>query len=336
MRLDERARRHAGFTLIELLVVMGIIGILIGLLLPAVQAAREAARRAQCQSNLKQIGIAIHSYHDRVGCFPPPFTYDSPEHPMYGGHYSSQARILADLDQRPLFDAINFDTGTWAVGFMTYVPPDGPALNAANTTVIETVISTYLCPSDSSDRLRPGNNYRGNAGVGPYPMTLAEYPDSGNGIFPERLPVRASQVSDGLSHTAMFSERLRGSGRTDAVNPERDYFKGVIAVPQTADQIVMACRIAARSDNDAVPVVIGGRTWFWMGRFATTYIHAQSPNGRVPDCLISSEGMATARSEHPRGVNVMMGDGSVRFFTESVTTDVWRGFGTRNGGELVD
>lgn len=107
---------------------------------------------------------------------------------------------------------------------------------------------------------------------------------------------------------------------------------------QTADQLITACRLAARSNGRSF--VDGGRWWFWSGRERTLYNHAQAPNGRVPDCLfwsmISSAGMATARSLHPGGVNVGLGDGSVRFVKDSIVPSVWRAIGTRNGGELVD
>ena len=91
-----------------------------------------------------------------------------------------------------------------------------------------------------------GNNYRGNAGVGPDWGTSAEFPDSGNGIFPEIGPIRMSQVPDGLSHTAAFSERLRGSGGTTGLDPQRDIYQAT-SIYYTADQLLVACQAAAQS-----------------------------------------------------------------------------------------
>ena len=107
--------RH-GFTLIELLTTIGIIGLLAGLTLPAVQSAREAARRAQCANNLKQLALALHNYHDTYGCLPLANTTTALAKPVgdrrfYVGQFSMQVRLLPGLEQRTLYDSINFDVG---------------------------------------------------------------------------------------------------------------------------------------------------------------------------------------------------------------------------------
>ncbi len=333
-----RSDRKLGFTLIELLVVIAVLSVLIGLLLPAVQAAREAVRRAACANNLRQIGIALQNYHDSNGCYPPVVTQLTT--PDYGGFYSIHTRFLPYLDQVPLYDTINFEIGTWPTDTFGFIPlHKESALNAANATAMVTKVHLFLCPSDGGG-LSPGNNYRGNAGVGPGWSTSREYPDSGNGLFPELGPIRASQVSDGLSHTAAFSERLMGSGTgRRPSSPERDVYQRE-GTAFTADDIVKACRIAARPNNPNAGYVLAGRKWFWTGREHTLYTHAQSPNGIVPDCTgggsLPATDLWTARSWHHGGVNVSMADGSTRFASESMSTAVWRAFGTRNGGELVD
>src|SRR4051794_21890252 len=125
--------RRRGFTLIELLVVIAIIAVLIALLLPAVQAAREAARRAQCVNNLKQIGLALHNYHDTVGSFPP----GGQSAPSYAGTWFNWlTSILPQIEQMPLYNATNFSRQIY---------------QAENTTVSLTMITAYLCPSDSSN-----------------------------------------------------------------------------------------------------------------------------------------------------------------------------------------
>jgi prepilin-type N-terminal cleavage/methylation domain-containing protein/prepilin-type processing-associated H-X9-DG protein len=337
MKTPPRHRR--AFTLIEVLVTIGILSILVALLLPAVQSAREAARRAQCQNNLHQIGLALHSYHASENCFPTALTTDKrPNGALYAGLYSVQSRLLPYLDQVALYNAINYATGTWPIDTYLAPPPRGYLqLNSVNSTAYRTGIGIFLCPSDGGPFVRTGNNYRGNTGVGPSGATWVELPDSGNGVFPEIGTITAARVTDGLSHTVAFSERLRGSGRQPP-DPERDMFKR-LGVVNTADQLLMACRIAARPANTP-GFATSGQWWFWTGRERTLYNHAQVPNGSIPDCTYGGMtpmiDMATARSRHPGGANVLMGDGSGRFVPDSIAQPVWRGLGTRNGGELVD
>ncbi len=209
---------------------------------------------------------------------------------------------------------------------------------AINTTALFAHVRIFLCPSDGGPFEVAGNNYRGNVGVGIDYATSAESRDSGNGLFLERGVVRPAFVTDGLSHTAAFSERLRGSNEQARPVPERDFWSMPSDVA-TADEALLGCRIAARPGATLV-FTVGGRWWFWPGRERTLYSHTQEPNGRVPDCLfpfgVTAAGMATARSWHSGGVCVLMGDGSERFVLETIDRSVWRGLGTRNGGELVD
>jgi len=333
--------KQRGFTLIELMVAIGIISILIALLLPAAQFSREAARRIQCQNNLHQLGLAMHSYHASHNCFPPATTMGKlPDGTHFGGLYSIQARMLPDLDSAARYNAINFQTGTWPVDSYLVYPTDLQLeLDSVNATVFESSIRTFLCPSDGGAFSSTGNNYRGNTGVGPRFSQWAENPDSGNGLFPEIGLVTAAGVPDGLSHTVAFSERLRGSDGKN-IDPERDMFQRIgTGAVHTADQLLTACRIVARSSNTA-GFVYSGRWWFWTGRERTLYNHAQVPNGPIPDCTYGAAtpmiDMATARSRHSGGVNALMGDGSGRFIPDSVAQEVWRGLGTRNGRELVD
>src|SRR6476661_8060061 len=117
-----------GFTLIELLVVIAIIAVLVALLLPAVQQAREAARRSQCKNNLKQIGLALHNYHDVNGCFPPAYIADENGKPMH----SWRVLILPYLDQAALHTEYNFSE-----------PWDGPN----NSRLLARRPAVYACPS---------------------------------------------------------------------------------------------------------------------------------------------------------------------------------------------
>jgi prepilin-type N-terminal cleavage/methylation domain-containing protein/prepilin-type processing-associated H-X9-DG protein len=328
--------RHRGFTLIELMVVCAILSLLVALLLPAVQSAREAARRAQCASNLRQIGIGLQNYEQVMGCFPP--------NVLNFGHlpwsfFSVHSRILPYLEQRPLYDAINFSVGTypevWGLPESSW--PGSRQANSYNDTARLTQVSVFLCPSDGGAFAEAGTNYRGNTGVGLNYATTAEEPDSGNGMLAELGLMTPARVPDGLSHTALFSERLRGSGGS-GVDPARDTF-GLRTLVFTADELLLASRAVARPDNPMI-LTEQGRFWFWTGRERTLYNHAQAPNGSIPDGMyaqiLTARGMSSARSNHPGGVNVLMGDGSVRFVSETISQAVWRGLGTRNGGELVD
>jgi prepilin-type N-terminal cleavage/methylation domain-containing protein len=324
-----------GFSLVEFLVVTGILSLLIALLLPAVQAAREAARRASCSNNLRQLGLATHSYLQDWTCFPPNVL----------GHgtgswnfYSIHARILLYLEKRTLYNAINFSIRTYPETWNIPLGwPNWIEINAVNTTVRESSIALFLCPSDGGAFAATGNNYRGNVGVGPNYAMSAKFRDSGNGLLPELGLTSPSRTIDGLSHTALFSERLRGSNAS-IPNPRRDTFNLEVPV-LVADQLIQGSRAAARPNN---PLIYNehGRHWFWVGRERTLYNHAQSPNGPVPDGLyansLTARGMATARSNHPGGVNLVMGDGSLRFASDTISQAVWRGLGTRNGGELTE
>lgn len=327
-------KRH-GFTLVELLVAAGILGIIAALALPAIESAREAARRATCMNNLRQIGLGVHGYTGVNGCLPPNWIGFG-----RGGwnFYSIQTRILPFLGERSLYNAINFSVGSYPETWnFSRGWPGSVESNSINETVRLTKVAIFLCPSDGGEFKDTGTNYRGNVGVGYNYTMLAECPDSGNGLFVEIGQTTLASAPDGLSHTAMFSERLRGSGNT-GVRPERDTF-GLEVLVITADDLLLASRAAARLDNPLI-YTEQGRYWFWMGRERTLYNHAQSPNGIIPDGayanILTMRGMATARSHHPGGVNLMMGDGSIRFVPESIAQPVWRGLGTRNGRELVD
>ena len=182
-----------------------------------------------------------------------------------------------------------------------------------------------------------GTNYRGNTGIGPAFMVWVETPDSGNGVFPENEVIRPADLRDGLSHTAAFSERVSGIGA------------GQVARSRAGRLPAARHRQHGRPAPEGLPgrrrpgnpgYATSGRWWFWTGRGRTLYTHTQEPNGAIPDCsygnFLPEIDMATARSRHPGGVNALMADGSVRFVSDAIARPVWRGLGTRNGGELVE
>ena len=325
--------RRRGFTLIELLVVIAIIAVLIALLLPAVQAAREAARRSQCTNNLKQIGLAIHNYmgvHDR---FPIArgTRWSAPQSPRY--NYSGFAQILPFLEQKPIYDAINFNLND----------PSPLATSAGNYTAQVTVVAAFLCPSDG--QLPPadqgGTNYRFNEGAN----MLYSWGETDPGLFNTTLPapngpffaersIRPSEVSDGLGNTALASEKLFGDFNQGVATPRRDVYNAPSPMPLTLDEAVQRCEavdptsIASGSESGA------GAPWLDGFLHTAIYKHNATPNKRScyfrPVRLVMS-----ASGNHPGGVNVAFGDGSVRFVKDTINRDVWRSLGSMNGGEIV-
>jgi prepilin-type N-terminal cleavage/methylation domain-containing protein/prepilin-type processing-associated H-X9-DG protein len=190
--------QRRGFTLIELLVVIAIIGVLIALLLPAVQAAREAARRMSCTNNLKQVGIALHNYHDAHGTLPMGYSYRLGY--TWGG-FGWGTAILPHVEQGPLFDAVIFDFPAWSV---------------ENATVCITPVGFYLCPSDDTSQQgqldRDGFRYAMGsyvASFGPGDMDFGD-PEDRRGLFSRNSRTRFAEVRDGLSHTLAAGERHNG------------------------------------------------------------------------------------------------------------------------------
>lgn len=345
---------RSGFTLIELMTIVGVLSLLTGLLLPAVMSAREAARMASCGNNLRQLGIAIAGYHAEQNCYPigdshkaPPGFPDKTQNPGYFGFFSIHCRMLPFLDAAPIFNQVNFTSGTLPAEFATWAP--GSNLNAPNLTCIATRVSTLICPTDSKTAGLPACSYRTNVGVGPGFFTNATYQDSDNGFFSQHSTTRAANIVDGLSHTICISERLTGA-YTDSSStgsqgvtlvPQRDYWTNAFpTVSYTADQTLLSCRASAISGVESLGGFSNsGSSWFWASRLYTYYTHTQEPNGRIPDCLtghLGYGGMSTSRSLHPGSVHALLGDGSTRRVNGGINRATWRALGTRNGGELVD
>lgn len=193
MSLPRRTYVKRGFTLIELLVVIAIIAILIALLLPAVQQAREAARRSTCKNNLKQIGLALHNYHETHRIFPPGFLMD------HG--WLSTTYMLPFMDQAPLYNKLS---------------PNGP-MDVTNATVladIRTILPAYLCPSSAD----PNPSQNADIPVNGVAIGLSNYLGiNGNldlrctsrpkGMFYQNSRVKIRDITDGTSNTIAFSER---------------------------------------------------------------------------------------------------------------------------------
>lgn len=309
-------RSRKGFTLIELLVVISIIAVLIALLLPAVQAAREAARRAHCVNNLKQIGIACHNYHDQLGALPGAYL-------VYNvTSFSALSMMLPQMEQRPLFDALNFS--------LAYSNP-------VNSTVLMADVSTFICPSDLPNPIRARGaqtNYMADMGSW-IVWQAATGPNTGlpapNGVFFGNSSTRFANVIDGLSNTGFFSERVLADGSNAIVSPESDVFFSP-AAPTTLDDAVAQCNAVDITNlANQFPLFMGAP---WVNG-QHIFQHVMPPNTRSCGFFTALRAVMPPSSRHPGGVNMLLGDGSVRFIKNSINLPTWRALGTIAGGEVI-
>jgi type II secretory pathway pseudopilin PulG len=342
-----------GVTLIEALVAISIISLLIAMLLPAVQSAREAARRAQCSNNLKQFGLALHSYHDAFGTLPPGRikSYD----PRYSGpnppctsaivDKSIEVFVLGFIEQNAVYNAINQSLAI---------------IGGENSTVHAVAISIFACPSDpacgSARDLNRGalttygvadparmvlTSYAGMIGslpvlAQPLPRTNCIVPSAlvaqCNGVFNDSAPIRLASVTDGLSNTIFLAEKATTiMQELSVVDPEYPAQHG----------------------------------WYVTGNWGDTLITALYPPNACDKVarVATTAWTNSASSMHPGGLNVMIGDGSVRFIKDSIqswpanaitgnpvgasqngqgvwvdlpATGIWQSLSTRSSGELLN
>ncbi len=309
-------RRLSGFTLIELLVVIAIIGILIALLLPAVQAAREAARRTTCRSNLRQLGLALHLYHDAHGTLPPGWLALDPDTglPMPEGSpgWAWGSLVLPYVEQSPLAGRLTFESSID---------------DALNVSPVKTTVHTFRCPSDVAPetlrirrhdhaddaageddhdhteihdlddsyplRLEVGrSNYVGVFGTKDLDFCEHQGPGficAGDGTFFHQSRVRFRDLTDGLSQTMILGERGSRLGGSTWV--------GVVAEGELA-----AVRVVGTTDHTP-----------------------NHPAGHFDDFS----------SYHPVGAHLLFGDGSVRIMADTVDIQIYQNLATRAAGDVV-
>ena len=338
--------RRSAFTLIELLVVIAIIAVLIALLLPAVQAAREAARRSQCVNNMKQIGLACHNYLSSYQVLPPgkvPAYFAIAGAATYA-RWSPQASILQFIEQGNIFNSLNFalPPATPAMNGVvsTFMPAySGP--NGENLTGCSTQINVFLCPSD----LPPvagwngGINYLGNTGAymcdlgDSNPCTVCTDSPVPQGVFYYGSGVSLAGVTDGTSNTAFFGEKLRGQGLPN-------FQTDMLIIPNQATLLATYQTCTAVLKGSPPLTSVQGISWSLADMCCTTYNHVSTPNqstcaGFPNTGMVNMSMQVPPSSRHPGGVNMLFGDGSVKFVKNTVSLPTWRALGTRNGAEVI-
>jgi len=318
-RMPQIKHRVRGFTLIELLVVIAIIAVLIALLLPAVQQAREAARRTQCKNNLKQLGLALHNYHDTFGRFPPGSIsrsgsrFGGPEWP-YFIHY-----LLPNIDQTNVYNQLATDWGR-----------QPPWQNAGVwPATVRNGIPALLCPSD---------------GMGGSTKSAP----SGTGVS---LPVS--------NYLGIFSG-LNDGGTAQDANPTRAVFglnrgASMRDITDGSSNTLLVAEYLSGTPND-------WRGWFYTNRAASQYLHVRNtPNSSTPDSILdwptgcsatnganlpnqnlpctpdgnTDNNFATSRSRHTGGVQVLLGDGSVRFVSSNIFLGTWQNLAWMADGNVL-
>jgi len=328
--------KRLAFTLIELLVVIAIIAILIALLLPAVQQAREAARRTSCKNNLKQIGLALHNYESVYTCFPGLGTPSQ-------FNFSVQSRTLPYLEQANLQRLINFN-----LPLLTGSGP-GQALNPVQAAAADTVIPTFLCPSDGGLEHFAGGyaglNYMISSGSGTGRFYDARWPTDGMAWYGSA--VRMRDVTDGLSNAVLMAETIRGTGVSTSGSRPLDARRDMASVGSHWQPVTPA---PGGVTSGGAPVLnpdlaqFIGHVTSWSGdrgkgwiRGLETYSMVNgylTPNHPLPDFTAHGRLWSGPRSHHTGGANLLFGDGRVQFIGNSVDQNVFRGLFTIGGGEL--
>jgi prepilin-type N-terminal cleavage/methylation domain-containing protein/prepilin-type processing-associated H-X9-DG protein len=348
-------RTRRGFTLIELLVVIAIIAVLIALLLPAVQAAREAARRAQCTNNIKQMGLAMHNYNSTYGGFPPGLIYSGTCEFSNGGQglvlgTTAFSLILGFIEQLPLYNAYNFSQAS-ANAVQTTVatgnvgPPNTTLVGnpLVNSTVISSMIASYVCPSDNypsiiHPTITSGFYSNANARESNYLLNWCQYTDyscpGGNGVgtpsatvqgaFYSDISLGIQGITDGTSNTFLLGESLQ---------PEEHYsnyigpFWGAGSHASVSGLIYPPFELSFGGTNlfALMTAPNAPMSAYYAVKFGPAYATG----------VYSKPFAGVYSSHHPGGVNMGMCDGSARFIKNSISLTNWFALASIGNGEII-
>ncbi|MEQ9411790.1 MAG: DUF1559 domain-containing protein [Fuerstiella sp.] len=318
--MRHKLQSNRGFTLIELLVVIAIIAILVALLLPAVQQAREAARRTQCKNNLKQIGLSLHNYHDTFDTFPPGNRGMTDWNLKNSANWRSM--VLPYLDQAPVYNQLNFETGNFAGN--SYL---------GNEVLKGFKMPAFLCPSSTIDAFDNSENtwsnterglnhhYVGIAGAAP-PITglSTGWRDCGHGwscdtgLLASNENFRIADAKDGSTNTIMVAEQ---SGYTNGRVLYANYYGGWHGARHLNSIRASSC----------------GDLW----QAGTTCVRF-APNSDIVQTGANEtryRNNTVINSEHVGGLQVMLGDGSVKFLSENIDFPTLKLLCAKRDGQVV-
>jgi prepilin-type processing-associated H-X9-DG protein len=316
------ARR--AFSLLQLVIVLAIVALLIGLILPMISKYRAASDRTACLYNLKKIALAAYSYHNQQGNFPP------------GGSPPASAsaliHLLPHLEQGNGYAQIDFEVSA--------------SLSPLNHAARTQELFLFLCPADPSTARQPEHetkaggylgrtNYFGNLGSHAW-FRNNEPPTAGLFRYGnEATPTKLSEVTDGISQTALYAEVRRGHLRAD--DPENVWKVAFETWDENKDENDLHPFPACDRATEAIDY--RGLQYFRGVLWCSMYVHTVPPNYSGRDCIRGTgldRAHLAARSYHPKGVNVAFVDNSVRFISETITPEVWRGMGTRSGYDQAE
>ena len=359
-----RHRAPRGFTLVELLVVIAIIGVLIALLLPAVQAAREAARRTQCVNQLKQWGLANQNFHDVNKYFAARRAHKisnknpaiGPNRPYIYEWWGGFLALMPFTEEQAYADKILNFLATTATLNDTEKPWSGPA-----TSLMMDQVAILACPSDGKAPAFHGNSARGTTN---YMFSVGDSVASLQGLARPRGLFGVgtnsagtthnyrtfADILDGSSKTVMMSERVKARDGERRIKFAQAHNVGTF---ETSPIICMQ-QVTQGSYTSGVEIAArAGRDWMFGEPAFIGFNTVLPPNG--PSCSgpnqyphNATHQLATATSNHPGGVNVLMCDGAVRFVSENINTGnlaaapvttgqspygVWGAMGSIAGGE---